>query len=439
MEYARDLGRINVWEESLKRSLERRGRPRRSSVELYRLRPERDLTLGDVLQRSAHYSELRRRAAERSAMPRPTLAVGGISALALVAGAALPSLLTGARDARKEQIANAADTHARARVNEGVAGRRRVTEAAAVTQLEAAELANRVRATRAPAPATRAPAPATRAGRSSASAKPNLQAAVAAAASLPPLVVAVRELQQRLHLDPVDGSFGAVTEQAVKAFQSTHGLAANGIVGDATREALGLGAGPTLRADPALIPVPVITQKPVSTVVRRAPVSTVEHLTAPVSTAGHTTGTAVRPAAPTRTVSAVHTTTPVRSTTGPTSSVQTGLSEMTAAGNQIATRPYVYGGGHGSFYSYGYDCSGSVSYVLHAAGLLSSPEDSTGLESYGAAGPGRYVTIYANAGHAWMTIEGRRFDTVALAETGSRWSSTIASTAGYVVHHPSGY
>ena len=111
---------------------------------------------------------------------------------------------------------------------------------------------------------------------------------------------------------------------------------------------------------------------------------------------------------------------------------------MVTAGNAIATRPYVYGGGHGSFISTGYDCSGSVSYVLHAAGLLSSPEDSSSLESYGAAGPGRYVTIYANAGHAFMVIDGRRFDTIALQETGTRWSSTIGSTAGYVVRHPVG-
>ncbi len=119
--------------------------------------------------------------------------------------------------------------------------------------------------------------------------------------------------------------------------------------------------------------------------------------------------------------------------------MQAGVNRMIAAGNEIATRPYVYGGGHGSFNSDGYDCSGSVSYVLHAAGLLNSPEDSTELESYGAPGTGKYVSIYANSGHAWMTIEGRRFDTVALAETGSRWSNSMASTSGYVARHPKGY
>ncbi len=111
---------------------------------------------------------------------------------------------------------------------------------------------------------------------------------------------------------------------------------------------------------------------------------------------------------------------------------------MIAAADEIATRPYVYGGGHGSFVSDGYDCSGSVSYALHGGGLLSSPEDSTGLESYGEPGPGRYITIYANAEHAWMTIDGRRFDTVALAEDGSRWGGGSDDGGGFVERHPAG-
>ena len=111
---------------------------------------------------------------------------------------------------------------------------------------------------------------------------------------------------------------------------------------------------------------------------------------------------------------------------------------MIAAGDEIATRPYVWGGGHGSFESTGYDCSGSVSYALHGGGLLSSPEDSTALESYGDPGPGRYITIYANSEHALMVVDGKRFDTVALSESGSRWSSSMTSTGGYVVRHPAG-
>jgi cell wall-associated NlpC family hydrolase len=115
------------------------------------------------------------------------------------------------------------------------------------------------------------------------------------------------------------------------------------------------------------------------------------------------------------------------------------VSRVIAAGNEIATRPYVYGGGHGSFHSNGYDCSGSVSYALHGGGLISSPQDSSGLEAYGQAGPGKHITIYANAGHAFMVVNGRRFDTGAQSEGGSRWSGSMTSTSGYVVRHPAGY
>jgi cell wall-associated NlpC family hydrolase len=108
------------------------------------------------------------------------------------------------------------------------------------------------------------------------------------------------------------------------------------------------------------------------------------------------------------------------------------------AANAIAAKPYRYGGGHGSFEDSGYDCSGSVSYALHGAGLLSAPLDSSGLMSYGEPGPGRHITIYANPGHAYMTVDGRRFDTSARGEAGSRWSSAGRSPDGYVVRHPPG-
>src|SRR5690606_9679767 len=77
-----------------------------------------------------------------------------------------------------------------------------------------------------------------------------------------------------------------------------------------------------------------------------------------------------------------------------------------AAGNAIAGLPYIYGGGHGSFKAAGYDCSGSISYALAAAGLLSAPLDSTGFMSWGEPGPGRWITVYANAGHAYMVVAG---------------------------------
>jgi peptidoglycan hydrolase CwlO-like protein len=114
------------------------------------------------------------------------------------------------------------------------------------------------------------------------------------------------------------------------------------------------------------------------------------------------------------------------------------VGQVMAAGNAIATLPYIWGGGHGSFQASGYDCSGSVSYALAAAGLLSSPLDSTGFESWGLPGPGRWITVYANAGHAFMVVAGWRFDTVALAQGGTRWSQSMTDTSGFVARHPPG-
>jgi len=108
------------------------------------------------------------------------------------------------------------------------------------------------------------------------------------------------------------------------------------------------------------------------------------------------------------------------------------------AANSIATTPYVWGGGHGSFESSGYDCSGAVSFALHGGGLLESPLDSTGLETWGEAGAGHWITVYANAGHAWMIIAGLAFDTV--GGPGPRWHpSPVSSTEGFIARHPPGY
>jgi peptidoglycan hydrolase CwlO-like protein len=112
--------------------------------------------------------------------------------------------------------------------------------------------------------------------------------------------------------------------------------------------------------------------------------------------------------------------------------------QIIAAGNAIATLPYVYGGGHASFHADGYDCSGSVSYALAAAGLVSSPMVSGAYENWGDAGPGHWVTLYANAGHIWMEVAGWRFDTVALAESGTRWARGGGEFSGFVVRHPPG-
>jgi hypothetical protein len=114
------------------------------------------------------------------------------------------------------------------------------------------------------------------------------------------------------------------------------------------------------------------------------------------------------------------------------------VAQVIAAGNAIATLPYIYGGGHASFHANGYDCSGSVSYALAAGGLVSSPIVSGDFENWGDPGPGRWITIYANAGHVWMEVAGWRFDTVALAESGTRWARGGGEFSGLVVRHPPG-
>ena len=109
------------------------------------------------------------------------------------------------------------------------------------------------------------------------------------------------------------------------------------------------------------------------------------------------------------------------------------------AANTIVGRPYVWGGGHASFYSYGYDCSGSVSFALFGGGLIPEPLTSGALEGWGEAGPGKWITVYANAGHTFMEIAGLRWDTVGDARgTGPRWHLMPTSTAGFVARHPPG-
>jgi hypothetical protein len=187
----------------------------------------------------------------------------------------------------------------------------------------------------------------------------------------------VRLLQNHLGV-AADGVFGPGTARAVRGFQRQHGLTADGVVGPATWAALGI---------PGRHPV-----------LKRA----------------HLAGRPDRPGLPVAVIRAV------------------------AAANRIAGYPYRYGGGHASFHDSAYDCSGSVSYVLHAAGRLSSPLDSGELMSWGAPGRGRYITVYANPGHTYMMIQGRRYDTTGRSESGSRWQRVDRSSAGYVARHPVG-
>jgi hypothetical protein len=114
-----------------------------------------------------------------------------------------------------------------------------------------------------------------------------------------------------------------------------------------------------------------------------------------------------------------------------------------AAANRIHTRPYIWGGGHRSFKSRGYDCSGAVSYVLHAAGLLRSPMASGPLMRWGVPGIGQWITVYANAGHAWMTVAGLRFDTSGAGESlnqgsGPRWRFNMRAATGYTTRFSPG-
>jgi cell wall-associated NlpC family hydrolase len=109
-----------------------------------------------------------------------------------------------------------------------------------------------------------------------------------------------------------------------------------------------------------------------------------------------------------------------------------------AAANHLRHKPYVWGGGHASFRARGYDCSGSVSYVLHAAGLLSFPEVSGALAHWGAQGEGQWITVYANAGHAFMVIAGLRFDTSGEGQSGPRWRAEPRWLRGFHRRHPAG-
>jgi peptidoglycan hydrolase-like protein with peptidoglycan-binding domain len=263
----------------------------------------------------------------------------------------------------------------------------------------------------------------------------------------------VRALQRKVGV-AADGVFGPATERALKRWQRRHGLVADGIAGPQTRSAMGLGAGPVLkrrgggsragrgrarrahhrsqrsggvRALQRRIGVPAdgVFGPGTEAALKRWQAA---HGLVADGVAGPQTRSKLG-IGPGR----------VLKRRGGGSGGRGGqLTRLIAAANRIATAPYKYGGGHGTYRDSGYDCSGSISYALHGAGLLRTPLNSTGLMSYGLPGPGRHVTIYANAGHAYMTVGDRRYDTSARRESGSRWTSTPRSPAGYVVRHPPG-
>jgi cell wall-associated NlpC family hydrolase len=109
------------------------------------------------------------------------------------------------------------------------------------------------------------------------------------------------------------------------------------------------------------------------------------------------------------------------------------------AANALRHKPYIYGGGHRSFRSRGYDCSGTVSFALHGADLLDSPLDSSDFMQWGERGRGQWITVYTNPGHAWAMIAGMRLDTSGPGESGPRWRTELRSPSGYRVRHPDGF
>ena len=196
----------------------------------------------------------------------------------------------------------------------------------------------------------------------------------------------------------VDGEFGSGTYRVVRRFQKHAQLPVNGV----------------LRIDGINRLREIVEDGGFELAV--APASTAADGTTPGPTAAlNADGTATAPA-------------------GAPASVQA----IIAAGNKIATKPYKYGGGHGVWEDTGYDCSGSVSYALHGANLLTVARDSTGLASFGSSGPGQWVTIFGKASHAYMVVAGLRFDTSGRSKGGTRWQVEQRSSDGYAVRHPIG-
>ncbi len=125
----------------------------------------------------------------------------------------------------------------------------------------------------------------------------------------------------------------------------------------------------------------------------------------------------------------------------PPKSAPVRVKRVIAYANKIRNKPYIYGGGHRSFWDRGYDCSGSVSFALKGGNFLDSPLPSGPLASWGMGGEGRWISVYANSGHTYAVIAGYRWDTSGNTDgkTGPSWHEDLRDNVGYVVRHPAGY
>ena len=225
-----------------------------------------------------------------------------------------------------------------------------------------------------------------------------------------------------------DGQFGPQTRLSVRMFERSAGLQVSGVISPRQARTLKRVAAKGLEAG-AVSTQPSVPQQPLTT--------SATTQTTPVTAT--TPATVV--AAPTGQVAAAP---PAVATIGPDglavapAGAPAAVVAIIQAGNQIAFMPYRFGGGHQTWKDTGYDCSGSVSFALHGAGLLDTPLSSYDFPTWGAGGPGQWVTIYANDSHAYMVVAGLRFDTSASKDGGSRWTAEPRSPAGYVAVHPVG-
>lgn len=116
------------------------------------------------------------------------------------------------------------------------------------------------------------------------------------------------------------------------------------------------------------------------------------------------------------------------------------VKKVIAAANRIDDKPYIYGGGHGSFKDKGYDCSGAVSYALNGGNFVSSPMPSTGYMNWKKPGAGKWISVYSNPGHMYLVVAGLRFDTSMTDGDGPGWSTSMRSTSGkFKERHPKSY